>query len=69
MQGLMQGLMPCLSNFKKNPMDTIASDVIRICSSPSLETSTSNYATDANDWHARKSSLSFWGPFKSRILF
>ena len=32
-------------------MDTIASDVIR---SPSLETSTSNYAADANDWHARK---------------
>ena len=33
-------------------MDTIiASDVIR---RPSLETSTSNYAADANDWHARK---------------
>ena len=41
----------------KNPMDTIASDVMT-----SPETSTSNYAADANDWYARKSSLSFWEP-------
>jgi hypothetical protein len=45
-------------------MDTIASDVISL----SLETSTSNYAADANDWHARKIII-ILGTFKIQDSF